>query len=135
MTRRVYALPPRLGDSSEPGVAVVSCPGCCGVLAVHTQGKRSDLVFECRVGHTFTVQELLVAKEERYEDGTVDGVSGLIAIKKAGGMSLVPSPAEARFHNMPVAAICEDHVDAVLTVEELAPVLAQLARGDAVDVR
>jgi len=130
------------------------------VLAVHTQGKRSDLVFECRVGHTFTVQELLVAKEERYEDGTVDplfrsaaarygervvgvllsgmgadGVSGLIAIKKAGGMSLVPSPAEARFHNMPVAAICEDHVDAVLTVEELAPVLAQLARGDAVDVR
>src|SRR5882724_9182578 len=62
-----------------------------------------------------------------------DGVSGLTAIKKAGGMSLVQSPAEARFESMPVAAICEDHVDAVLTVEELAAVLAQLARGEAVD--
>ena len=38
------------------------------MLAVHTEGTRSDLVFECRVGHTFTVQELLVAKEERLHD-------------------------------------------------------------------
>src|SRR5437867_9317672 len=158
MTRRVYALPPRLGDSSEPSVAGASCPGCCGVLAVHTQGKRSDLVFECRVGHTFTVQELLVAKEERYEDGTVDplfrsvaarygervvgvllsgmgadGVSGLIAIKKAGGMSLVQHPGEARFETMPCTAIAEVDVDAMLTVEQLAAVLSALAHGETVD--
>jgi hypothetical protein len=34
-------------------------------LTVQPEGKRSDLVFECRVGHTYSVDELLVAKEER----------------------------------------------------------------------
>ena len=32
-----------------------------------TEGKRSDLVFECRVGHTYSVEELLIAKEERLQ--------------------------------------------------------------------
>ena len=62
-----------------------------------------------------------------------DGVSGLIAIKKRGGLSLVQHPGEARFETMPCAAIAEDDVDAMLTVEELAVALPALARGEAIE--
>jgi hypothetical protein len=61
----MYAIPPRIEATFAPQVAGVSCPDCCGSLGVQVQGKRSDLVFECRVGHTYSVDELLVAKEER----------------------------------------------------------------------
>ena len=62
-----------------------------------------------------------------------DGVSGLIAIKKAGGVSLVQHPGEARFQTMPCTAISEDDVDAMLIVEDLAQTLVALARGEAVE--
>jgi two-component system chemotaxis response regulator CheB len=58
-----------------------------------------------------------------------DGVSGLIRIKSNGGISLVQNPAEARFPPLPCNAIAEDDVDAVLTVTQLAGVLADLAWG------
>jgi two-component system chemotaxis response regulator CheB len=61
----MYAIPPRVEAAPEPQLAGLSCPDCCGSLAVQPEGKRSDLVFECRVGHTYSVDELLVAKEER----------------------------------------------------------------------
>ena len=64
----MYALPPRLRDTTEPPVSGVSCPDCCGMLAVHVEGKRSTLVFECRFGHTFMLEELLAAKEERLDE-------------------------------------------------------------------
>ena len=61
----MYAIPPRLEIGPEPQLAGLSCPDCCGSLSVEPEGKRADLVFECRVGHTYSVGELLVAKEER----------------------------------------------------------------------
>jgi two-component system, chemotaxis family, protein-glutamate methylesterase/glutaminase len=61
----MYAIPPRVDAGPEPQLAGVSCPDCCGSLSVEPEGKRGDLVFECRVGHTYSVEELLVAKEER----------------------------------------------------------------------
>lgn len=64
-----------------------------------------------------------------------DGVSGLIAIKKHGGVSLVQHPGEAQFQSMPCTAIAEDDVDAMLTVDELAAALAALARGETVEGR
>ena len=59
----------------------------------------------------------------------VDGVSGLLAIKAAGGLSLVQRPEEAPFPRMPRTAIAEDDVDAALTTEELADAVPLLARG------
>jgi two-component system chemotaxis response regulator CheB len=59
-----------------------------------------------------------------------DGVSGLIAIKRVGGLSLVQSPGEAQFPSMPCTALAEDDVDAALPVDELAPAIVQLARGE-----
>ena len=63
----MYAIPPRVEATPERQVSGVSCPDCCGILTVGTEGKRSDLVFECRVGHTYSVEELLIAKEERLQ--------------------------------------------------------------------
>jgi two-component system chemotaxis response regulator CheB len=61
-----------------------------------------------------------------------DGVSGLIAIKKAGGISLVQNPEDARFPVMPLNAIARDDVDAVLSIDEIATTLPALATGGTV---
>jgi hypothetical protein len=61
----VFAIPPRLEVAPEPQLTGVSCPDCGGSLSVESEGKRADLVFRCRIGHTYSLTELLVAKEER----------------------------------------------------------------------
>ena len=63
----VYAIPPRLDDGAAH-VTGLSCPDCGGVLKVETEGRDAVLVFECRIGHTFDVPELLAGKEERLEE-------------------------------------------------------------------
>jgi two-component system chemotaxis response regulator CheB len=63
-----------------------------------------------------------------------DGVSGLIAITAAGGLSLVQDPSEAAYPQMPRSALINDRVEAALPVAEIADVLAQLARGKSVPV-
>ena len=59
-----------------------------------------------------------------------DGVTGLIEIKKAGGVSLVQHPSEALHPSMPRTAIEEDDVDRILVLHELAAALTALAEGD-----
>ena len=63
-----------------------------------------------------------------------DGVHGLIAIKTAGGLSLVQDPQEARYATMPLNAIRQDRVNAVLELDDLATAVAALADGKAVEV-
>ena len=63
-----------------------------------------------------------------------DGVSGLIDIKRVGGVSLVQSPIEAQFPVMPSRAIKEDDVDGALTVEGLAEAVVLLAEGGSIEV-
>jgi hypothetical protein len=63
----VYAIPPRLEDGTAH-VTGLSCPDCGGVVQVETEGRDATLVFECRIGHSFDVPELLAAKEERLEE-------------------------------------------------------------------
>jgi two-component system chemotaxis response regulator CheB len=63
-----------------------------------------------------------------------DGVSGLIAINQAGGVTLVQSPAEAPHPSMPRNAIARDHVGASVTVSEMPGILAALAEGRPVGV-
>jgi hypothetical protein len=38
------------------------------MLSVRREGTREDLVFECRVGHTYSTDELLLGKEERLDE-------------------------------------------------------------------
>jgi two-component system, chemotaxis family, protein-glutamate methylesterase/glutaminase len=58
--------------------------------------------------------------------GGEDGVRGLTAISAAGGVSLAQDPAEARHPSMPIRAITEDDVDAVLPLTGLADALVSL---------
>jgi two-component system chemotaxis response regulator CheB len=46
----------------------LSCPDCCGVLAVREAGAQGHLVFVCRVGHRYSIRDVIEAKEERLED-------------------------------------------------------------------
>jgi two-component system chemotaxis response regulator CheB len=66
--------------------------------------------------------------------GGHDGLQGLLDVKAAGGISLAQKPEEAAQASMPVHAITCDHVDAVLSVDEIGDALGQLARGAAVRV-
>ncbi len=61
--------------------------------------------------------------------GGRDGLNGLIAIKKAGGLSLVQDPAEAEVPSMPNHAIAEDHVDAVLSLDQIAEAIPAVMNG------
>ncbi|HEX7214002.1 MAG TPA: chemotaxis protein CheB [Methylomirabilota bacterium] len=61
--------------------------------------------------------------------GGADGVAGLIAIKAKGGLSIAQNPAEAQDPSMPVRAIHQDDVDAILDAREIATALTALAAG------
>jgi two-component system chemotaxis response regulator CheB len=58
-----------------------------------------------------------------------DGVRGLIAIKAAGGISLVQDPEEAPRPALPRSAIANDDVDAILTIDEMAQAIVDLSAG------
>jgi two-component system chemotaxis response regulator CheB len=59
--------------------------------------------------------------------GGADGVNGLIAVSRAGGVSLAQDPAEAKNPSMPIRAIYHDDVDAVLPLARLADAIVALA--------
>ena len=61
--------------------------------------------------------------------GGTDGVQGLIAIKRHGGLSIAQEPAQAAHRSMPEAAIKYDDVDLILRVEQIAAVMCSLAEG------
>jgi two-component system chemotaxis response regulator CheB len=46
----------------------LGCPDCRGVLAGREIGEAGQLLFTCRVGHTFSGESLIGAKEEELED-------------------------------------------------------------------
>ncbi len=63
-----------------------------------------------------------------------DGVSGLIAITEAGGLTLAQNPEEAYMPYMPLNAIRYDDVAGLVCLDNAASILASLARGEGVAV-
>src|SRR5438552_431517 len=63
-----------------------------------------------------------------------DGLRGLIAIKAAGGISIVQDPAEALHPPMPRNAIVYHRADSVLPVARIGATLTALANGGPVEV-
>ena len=59
--------------------------------------------------------------------GLDDGTAGMVAIKLRGGINIVQDPKEAMFPSMPLSAIENDHVDHILPLDEIAPMLVRLA--------
>ena len=45
----------------------LSCPDCSGVLSVRRVASHGHPIFVCRVGHTYSISDLLVGKEEEVE--------------------------------------------------------------------
>jgi two-component system chemotaxis response regulator CheB len=60
-----------------------------------------------------------------------DGTDGLIAIKRAGGLSVVQSPDDAAWPSMPQQALLRDHVDHALPLSQLPELLSRLVRTPA----
>ena len=54
-----------------------------------------------------------------------DGASGIAAIKRAGGSTIVQEPTEAEYPSMPKAAIATGLVDSVLPLAAIAPAVAR----------
>jgi hypothetical protein len=44
------------------------CPDCGGALVVRAEGPHHHLVFRCRVGHIYGLEDMLLGKEERLEE-------------------------------------------------------------------
>jgi len=55
-----------------------------------------------------------------------DGVSGLIDIKRSGGVSIAQSPDEAKAPVMPTNAVLRDHVDWILPIAEIRELVLRL---------
>lgn len=58
-----------------------------------------------------------------------DGVSGLDAVKRCGGVTIVQDPREAQVSSMPRSALSRVAVDHCLPVAEMAPLLTRLAQA------
>jgi len=56
-----------------------------------------------------------------------DGASGIAAIKRGGGRTIVQDPGDAEYRGMPQAAIATGAVDAVLPLAAIAPAVARAA--------
>lgn len=76
-----------------------------------------------------------LAQEQRNEaigvilSGTgSDGAEGLKQIKGEGGITFAQSPESAKFEGMPARAIAVDHVDFILSPEEIAQELIRLSK-------
>ena len=55
------------GDGAE--VTLIGCPGCTGVLTAVSEGARGHTNYVCTVGHAYSLQSLLEAKEGQLETG------------------------------------------------------------------
>jgi hypothetical protein len=96
----MYALPPNV-TPGELHVTGLPCPDCSGVLGVRALGAHASLVFECRVGHTYDLPELLTAKEEVLERKLWAAATALVEL------SALMNDLEGRTRSAAEAAIYE----------------------------
>jgi two-component system chemotaxis response regulator CheB len=59
-----------------------------------------------------------------------DGTAGLFAVKQRGGTAIVQDPADALFPSMPLTALQHVEVDHQVRIQELAPLLVDLAGAE-----
>lgn len=99
----MFALPPHLGPDTDAATGL-ACPDCNGVLAVRSEGHAGHLNFQCRIGHAFSLRDLLAAKEDVIESRlwtAVVAFEELIALladleRRAEPGSREPAPYAAR---------------------------------------
>lgn len=131
------AVTPNDGDPIEPGRIYVAAPD-------HHMLLRPNRILMRRGPHENrtrpAVNALFRSAAVAYGARTIgvvltglldDGTEGLIAIKAAGGMSVVQDPADAEWPSMPKNALLRDHVDHALPLAGLPDLLATMVREPA----
>ena len=63
--------------------------------------------------------------------GDSDGSQGLVAIKRAGGVTVVQDPSDARFPSMPLSGLQKDSPDYCLPASEIGALIVRLADSPA----
>jgi two-component system chemotaxis response regulator CheB len=108
MRDEVHAIPP---DATEPGktrFTALTCAACPGALTVKAEG-RGHLVFECRIGHVYTLGELLAVKERCVEEmhwNAVEALEELAALLEDSGSDVVRA-ARTREHAAALRCLIE----------------------------
>jgi two-component system chemotaxis response regulator CheB len=71
----MFALPHDLEPGRGDRVSGITCPTCHGCLEVRVEGA-GHLHFTCRVGHAFSLREVLIALERFLEDTVWAAIRG-----------------------------------------------------------
>src|SRR5439155_18117881 len=120
----IYIGPPDYHLTIEDGMAVLS-------RNLRENGHRTaiDVLFRsaARAHRSKTIGVIL-------SGGRDDGVAGLHAIKKRGGITIVQDPSEAMADGMPCSALDVVDVDFCVPLAEMAEVLVWLVNGPVGDV-
>lgn len=83
-----------MADPSPWSLTSFGCPDCSGVLTVREEGHLGLLVFRCTVGHSFSSESLISAKEEQLENALwtvvelfqeIDHLCGNLAVRAKDG--------------------------------------------------
>jgi two-component system chemotaxis response regulator CheB len=132
---RHAALPVRTaasGDAIAGSTVYVAVPN----LHLMVEDRHIRLVPSAAVHHVRPSIDLLFASVARSygADATavvltgtgLDGAAGIVAVKGAGGTTVVQDPAEAAFPGMPSAAIATHCVDHVVPLAAIGPLLIRL---------
>jgi two-component system, chemotaxis family, protein-glutamate methylesterase/glutaminase len=127
----------RNGDAVAPGAFTIAPPDCHMLVTdsrvVLNRGPREN-------GHRPAIDPLFRSAAAQYGPDAVgvilsgsldDGAIGLASIKQAGGVTIVQDPREALHPAMPTAAIEAAEPDHVVSIRELAALLATLDSGPA----
>ena len=64
-------------DDADGALTAIGCPGCAGVLSERNEGRHDYVLYVCTVGHTYSLEDLLLAKEQQLEYGLWAAVSML----------------------------------------------------------
>lgn len=129
---------PKSGDALVNGVVYLAPADC------HMIFERGHIRLDAgkKEHHTRpAIDPLFISAARVYRDRVVgivltggghDGMEGLLAVSDRGGISVVQKPSEAEYASMPAYALANDHVRALLSVEEIGDAIARMALGEEV---
>jgi len=124
-------------ESLNPGTAYLAPPGYHLLIE---PDRSISLSVDERVNHARpSIDVLFESAAEVFEEALIgiiltganaDGAQGLKIIKEYGGLTIVQNPESAEHPAMPKAALAAIKADYILDLEQLTPLLVQLAAGE-----